>query len=181
MSFRFEKGKLRPQPARLKDTARRVRAGDRVRNQDGAGRFVPGNTAAHGKRLKAILKRHLGKDATSDAVEALFKETKEIFQALVRSVGSSAPAVQDTLARRARWGVLSAHYALRAIELGLESKEGQACLELALKLDQRTERLDVTALDLANKLDDGSGPQDQANAARAMFARKPPAGGSSGS
>jgi hypothetical protein len=49
--------------------------------------------------------------------------------------------------------VLSAHYALRAAEFGLESKEGQACLELALKLDARCERLDVTAIDLANRLD----------------------------
>jgi hypothetical protein len=154
MALRFEKGKLRPQPPRLKEVARRKRTEERNRNQDAKGRFVAGNRAPEGRRLKAIIRRHLGKEAVGITVEVLFTETKEIFKALVKAVGSEAPQVQDTLARRARWGVLSAHYALRAAELGLETKEGQTCLEIALKLDARTERLDVTALDLANRLDD---------------------------
>jgi hypothetical protein len=151
---RFEKGKLRPQPARLKDVAKRSANG--AVNHDKKGRFAAGNTAAGDRRLKVAIKRQLGREATGEAVERLYRDTKSVFLALVRSVGSDAPAVQDTLARRARWGVLSAWYSLRAVELGLETKEGQACLELALKLDARAERLDVTALDLANKLDSAS-------------------------
>lgn len=153
MALRFEKGKLRPQPTRLKDVARRERSEERSRNQDEKGRFVAGNRAPEGRKLKSIIRRHLGKDAAGEAVEVLFAETKQIFQALVKAVGSDAPQVHDTLARRARWGVLSAHYALKAVELGLDTEQGQACLDLALKLDQRAERLDVTALDLANRLD----------------------------
>jgi len=160
MAVRFEKGKARPQPPRLKDVARRERSGERSRNHDAKGRFTAGNRAPEGRKLKAIIRRHLGKDGTGEAIETLFAETKQIFSALVKAVGSDAPQVQDTLARRARWGVLSAHYALRAVDLGLETDAGQACLELALKLDQRAERLDVTALDLANRLD-GNKPQSK--------------------
>lgn len=182
MALRFEKGKLRPQPTRLKDVARRERSEERSRNHDAKGRFTAGNRAPEGRKLKAIIRRHLGKDASGEAVETLFAETKQIFTALVKAVGSDAPQVQDTLARRARWGVLSAHYALKAAELGLDTEKGQACLELALKLDQRAERLDVTALDLANRLDDLN-PEDPAAANRQaadLFTRKP-TGGSNGS
>lgn len=152
MALRFEKGKRRPQPPRLKDVAQRERSGERSRNHDASGRFTAGNRAPEGRKLKSIIRRHLGKDAVGEAVEVLFAETKQIFVALVKAVGSDAPQVHDTLARRARWGVLSAHYALKAVELGLDTEQGQTCLELSLKLDQRAERLDVTAIDLANRL-----------------------------
>ncbi len=75
-----------------------------------------------------------------------------LFRACKAAVGNDAPQVQDTLAQCARWSVLSAHYALRAVELGLETEEGQRRVELAIKLDQRVERLDVTAIDLADRL-----------------------------
>ncbi|HEX9619439.1 MAG TPA: hypothetical protein VF989_04855, partial [Polyangiaceae bacterium] len=94
-----------------------------------------------------MIRRQLGAEG-SEAVERLTSDTLALFRALTRSVASDAPQVQDTLARRARWSVLSAHYALRAAELGLETDAGQRCLDLALKLDARAERLDVTALDL---------------------------------
>jgi hypothetical protein len=179
MALRFEKGKLRPQPARLKDVARRERPANGTVNHDKRGRFAPGNRAPEGRKLKAIIRRQLGREATAPEVERLFRETKEIFSALVRAVGSSKPQVQDTLARRARWGVLSAHYAIRAAELGLETEDGKACLELALKLDQRVERLDVTALDLANRLggDEPSNPNEEV---AAQFTRKPPKDGGAG-
>jgi hypothetical protein len=157
MALRREHTGLRPQPTRLKDVTRRQRSGNGAANHDAGGRFTAGNKAAEGKRLKAIIRRHLGRDATNADTEALYREVRDIFAALVASVGSSMPQVQDTLARRARWGVLSAHYALRAVDLGLETEQGQACLELALKLDQRAERLDITAIDLANRLGDDSG------------------------
>jgi hypothetical protein len=177
MSLRREHQKLRPQPARLKDVARRERSGERSRNHDAKGRFVAGNDAPKGRKLKSIIRRHLGRDATGASVEALFAETKEIFRALVKAVGSDAPQVQDTLARRARWGVLSAHYALRAADLGLDTEQGQACLELALKLDARAERLDVTALDLANRLDPRSGPGESNPVLAAIEAAGRTAGG----
>lgn len=154
MSLVREHGKLRPQPPRLKNARRRERSVNGAANHDAAGHFTAGNDAAKAKRLKAIIRRQLGHDASGELVEQLYRETRDIFRACLRTVGSQAPQVQDTLARRARWGVLSAHYALRAAELGLETDAGQKCLDLALKLDARAERLDVTALDLAERLPD---------------------------
>lgn len=150
MALVHEKGKLRPQPPRLKNLPKRTR--ERSRNQDAKGRFVPGNDAPKGRALKQLIRRQLGREATSELVQRLYAETLEVFRACKRAIGSDVPQVQDTIARRARWSVLSAHYALRAAELGLETDAGQRCLDLALKLDARAERLDVTAIDLAERL-----------------------------
>lgn len=166
MALVFEKTKLRPQPPRLKNVRRRLRVGQRSRNQDAKGRWVKGNNAPKGKRLKAIIRRQLGHDATGELVERLYAETRDMHRALVRALGAGAegvPQVQDTLARRARWGVLGAWYALRAVELGLGTEAGDAALEMAIKLDARAERLDVTALDLADRLaTDDDAPQSMA-------------------
>jgi hypothetical protein len=163
MALRNEHGKLRPQPPRAKDLPRPKRTRQRSRNQDGSGRFVAGNDAAKGKRLKAIIRRHLGRDVTgSEHVERVYAETVDVYRACLRTLGGGAtvPQVQDTVARRARWSVLSAHYSLRAVELGLGTEAGDAALEMALKLDARAERLDVTAIDLAERLGAEQGASD---------------------
>lgn len=154
MALRFEKGKLRPQPPRIKDVPHRKRTRERDRNRDAKGHFTDGNDAARGKRLKAIIKRQLGRDATGQVVERVYADTVDVYRACLRAVpgGADVAQVQDTLARRARWSVLSAHYSLLATELGLGTEAGNRALEMALKLDARAERLDVTALDLAERL-----------------------------
>ncbi len=153
MSLVHEKGRLRPQPPRLKNVSRAERSGERSRNQDAAGRFVAGNDAPKGRAVKRIIRRYLGEGAaSSEQVAALTSDTLALFKAFRRALGCDAPQVQDTVARRARWGVLSAWYALRAAELGLGTEEGMAAIDMALKLDARAERLDVTALDLAARL-----------------------------
>lgn len=159
MALVHEQGKLRPQPPRLKNI-RRQRTRTRNGNQDAKGRFLPGNHAQKGKRLKAIIRRQLGHEATGELVERLFRETLDVYRACLRAVGSDVAQVQDTLARRARWSVLSAHYALRAAELGLGTEAGDAALDMALKLDARAERLDVTAIDLADRLQGSSEPSE---------------------
>ena len=180
MALRFEKGKLRPQPTRLKDIgAQRTR--QRSRNQDAKGLFVAGNDAPKGRKVKSIIRRYLGEGVTSEQAVVLTADTLALFKALRRAVGNDAPQVQDTLARRARWGVLSAWFSMKAIELGLGTPAGDAALEMALKLDARAERLDVTALDLASRLDEPGSAQTQADAARAAFTRKQPTGGTNGS
>jgi hypothetical protein len=137
----------------MKDLAPGERTGERDRNQDAKGRFVAGNDAPKGRAVKRLIRRYLGEGAaSSEQVAALTSDTLTLFKAFKRTLGCSAPQVQDTVARRARWGVLSAWYALHAAELGLGTEEGMAALEMALKLDARAERLDVTALDLAKRL-----------------------------
>jgi hypothetical protein len=162
MALRREHNKLRPQPPRLKDLRPSVRTDERSRNQDSKGRFTPGNDAPKGRAVKRIIRRYLGEGAgTSEQLVALTNDTLALFKAFKRALGCDAPQVQDTVARRARWGVLSAWYALRAAELGLETDAGMAALEMALKLDARAERLDVTSIDLAQRL--GSSPDEQTN------------------
>lgn len=152
MTLRREHAKLRPQPPRLKDVSAK-RSPERSRNQDAKGRFVAGNDAPKGRAVKRIIRRYLGEGAASSAqVEQLTRDTVQLFKAFRRALGNDAPQVQDTVARRARWGVLSAWYALRAAELGLGTEGGDKALEMALKLDARAERLDVTAIDLAARL-----------------------------
>lgn len=154
MALVNEKGKLRPQPPRLKNL-RAQRPRKRSGNQDSKGRFVAGNTAPKGRKVKALIRRYLGEGVTSEQAQELTRDTLALFKALRRSVPNDAPQVQDTLARRARWSVLSAWYALHALELGLGTEAGAKALEMSLKLDARAERLDVTALDLATRLDSG--------------------------
>lgn len=152
MTLRREHSKLRPQPPRLKDLSRRQRSPERSRNQDSKGKFVAGNDAPKGRAVKRIIRRYLGEGAVGDEqVQVLMRDTLVLFKSFKRALGSTAPQVQDTVARRARWGVMSAWYALRAAELGLGTEAGDAALEMALKLDARAERLDVTSLDLAER------------------------------
>jgi hypothetical protein len=157
MAIRREHGKGRPQPPRLKDLGSAERSGERNRNQDAKGRFAPGNDAPKGRAVKRIIRRYLGEGAAnSELVEQLTQDTLHLFKAFRRAIGSEVPQVQDTVARRARWGVLSAWYARHAAEVGLGTQEGDRLLEMALKLDARAERLDVTALDLAQRLGTGT-------------------------
>lgn len=158
MAFVNEKTKLRPQPPRLKNV-RYQRPRQRNRNHDAKGHFTAKNDAPKGRKVKSIIKRYLGTEVTSEQAQALTADTLALFKALRRSLPNESPQVQDTLARRARWGVLSAWYAMKAIELGLGTKAGDAALEMSLKLDARAERLDVTALDLAARLPDAE-PQE---------------------
>jgi len=175
MAFRREHSKLRPQPTRLKDVKRRERSGERSRNQDAKGRFTAGNNAPKGRAVKRIIRRYLGEGAAStDQVEALTQDTLVLFKAFKRALGNDAPQVQDTVARRARWGVLSAWYALHAAELGLGTEDGMAALDMALKLDARAERLDVTSIDLAERLVSKDAVDPHAFAA-ATFSRPSPA------
>lgn len=151
MALVHEHDKLRAQPPRAKNLGR-LTAGQPNRGRGAGGRFAVGNKEATERTVKAAIKRQLGRDATTPEVESLYRETMIQFRAELRRMPSQAAHVQRELAARARWSVLSARYATRAAELGLDSEEGQKALELALKLDSRAERLGVTALDIAERL-----------------------------
>ncbi len=152
MARRLEHGKLRAQPPRRKDLPAYT-APEPNRNHDASGRFLPGNGAAANKALKAIIKRHLGSDASGELVEALYRDTRRLYEQLLKDLpASDAPEVQDLVARRARWAVLGARYAAKAAELGLFGDDAAAALEMALKCDARAERLAVSARDEAERI-----------------------------
>lgn len=145
-------GKRRPGLPQRKDVGPYT-AGERNRNHDAQGRFVAGNGAGKRRALKQVIKRHLGPDAGSAEVESLYRDTARLYAALLADLpANDAPEVQDLVARRARWAVLSARFAAKAAEAGLFGTEAAKHLETALKLDQRAERLAVTARDEAERL-----------------------------
>jgi hypothetical protein len=152
MARRFEHGKTRTSPARRKDLPGYT-AADRDRNHVSTGRFAPGNDAAKRKAISSLIKRQLGAEASTAEVEQLYRETMVQFRACLADLpANDAAEVQDLVARRARWSVLSARYAAKAAEVGLFSAEGARLIDTALKLDARAERLAVTARDEAERL-----------------------------
>jgi len=151
MALVNEKGKLRPQPPRLKNIPAAATARERDRNRDSRGRFVGGNRAATGRAWKSIVRRALGRDATAAETDSIYRDAGTLFAAQLRQLPSQVPQVQDAVARGARASVLSSRTAALALEAGLETDAGRKLLELSIKLDARAERLAVTALDLAQR------------------------------
>lgn len=152
MAIVHEHGKARPQPPRSKNLPAVLTVGDPRQGRDANGRFAPGNGVATERGIRALLKRQLGKHATDEDVQSLYRETRIQFLAELARMPSSAPQVQRDLCARARWSALSARYAAQAAAIGLDTPDGQKLIELAMKLDARAERLGVTALDIAERL-----------------------------
>jgi hypothetical protein len=125
---------------------------ERSDNHDALGRFTPRNNAPAGRAVKVMLKRQLGKDATEENVQRLYRDTRTLFLAELAKMPDRSPAVQRDLASRARWSALSAWYATRAAELGLDSPAGLALIDVSLKCDARAERLGITALAISERL-----------------------------
>lgn len=145
-------GKRRPGLPQRKD-APAYTAGERSRDHGTGGRFTKGNRAGANRAVKQIIRKHLGPGAGSAEVEALYQDTRKLYAALLTDLpANDAAEVQDLIARRARWSVLSARFAAKAAEAGLFDEKAQKLLETALKLDQRAERLAVTARDEAERL-----------------------------
>jgi hypothetical protein len=122
-----------------------------LRGRDANGRFAPNNLAAADRGYKALAKRQMGSEAKGPELEELYRQTKLLFRGFMRSLPADDPHIQDLAARCARSSAMSARYAASAAAKGLDSPEGQKAMELSIKLDQRAERLAVTAWDLAHK------------------------------
>lgn len=148
----LSKGKVRPGLPRVKGLAVVATEPERSANHDTGGHFTLRNKAAAGRSVKQMLKRQLGKDATDANVQRLYSDTRTLFLAELARMPNRSPAVQRDLCARARWSALSAWYATRAAELGLDTPEGLALVDVSLKLDARAERLGVTALAISERL-----------------------------
>lgn len=148
----ISQGKRRPGLPQRKDQGAYT-AAERSRNHAPDGKFTKGNGAAGKRAIKAVIKRHLGPEAGGAEVESLYRDTKQLYGALLQDLPANhAAEVQDLVARRARWSVLSARFAAKAAEVGLFADGSRGLLEMALKLDARAERLAVTARDEAERL-----------------------------
>ena len=151
MTIELSHGKARPTLPRSDDLAVPPPAADRPRQRDAQGRFAPGNTSGRGRGWRASIARMVGRDLQGEAAP-LAREAWRVYTALLAELPHTGAQVSSLVASRARSAVLSARYAARAAELGLDTEEGQRALTLSMQLDQRAERLAVTALDISTRL-----------------------------
>lgn len=151
MTLEQSHGKARPTLPRSGDLAAVPTAGERPRQRAGNGRFSAGNSVACGRGWRASIAKMVGRDLKGE-VEPLARESWRMFRALLSELPHSGAQVSALVASRARSAVLSARFAAKAAEFGLDSPEGMKALDLSMKLDARAERLAVTAIDIATKL-----------------------------
>ena len=155
MTIETSHGKARPTLPRASDIPEVPPAPDPRRGRDANGRFASGNKVGSGRHWAQMLKRQLAREATGPLkaeVEALAREAFALFKGFLRELPSDGASVRALVASRARAAVLSARYGHRAAEIGLDTPDGRAAMDLSIKLDQRAERLAVTSLDVAIKL-----------------------------
>lgn len=145
-------GKLRPSLPRLGEVGAVVTVRDRSRNHGAGGRFPKGNDAAKGKGWKASIRKMLGEDATDAVALAVAADAWRIFSANLREMPNDGSMVRGLLMRKARHEALSAFWEAQATAAGLATEAGVKAQENATKHGQRSERLAVTALDMAVKL-----------------------------
>ena len=145
------KGKLRPGLARASDLAVPQAMPDRRQGRDDHGRYVGGNASARGRGWKRAIRELAGPNVTAPEALQLSGDAGSLYRALLSTLPYQGPLVNPIAAESARASVLAAHFAARALELGLDTKPGRDALELSLRLGQRAERTAVTAWDLATR------------------------------
>jgi hypothetical protein len=128
------------------------------------GRFAHGNAIGSGARathavqgsLKAIassqVSRSVGGQLAPAESRQLVAWAMSIYRKLRRDLGATSPLVQGPLLRFAVNSVLCNHLTARAAMVGFESEQGAKLLELAAKLEARSERAAIAAMALARVL-----------------------------
>jgi hypothetical protein len=124
------------------------------------GRFAAGNRVGLGAREKNAVRRLLGREVGDEAALAVARDAARLFSALLRDMPSDAANVRQLVALQARHTALASFFGARAAELGIESEQGMAADERAMRHGQRAERLAVTSLDIATKLATKRKPSD---------------------
>ena len=152
MTIEQSHGKARPTLPRSSD----LQPLDADRNpRDGrteAGHFAPGNRLGVGARWKASIKKLLGRVADDAITVAIGRDAWRVYLATLRAMPSDGAPVRSLVALHARHVAVAGYFTNRAAEVGLDTKEGLAFLEIASHHGQRAERTAVTSLDVATKL-----------------------------
>lgn len=151
MSLERSHDALRPTLPRASDLPADFPARDPSAGRDASGRFASGNGIGRGRHWVRTIARSLGVELAGEAGE-LGREAWVLYTAFLRELPTDCASVRQLVAARARAAVLSARYARRAAELGLDTPEGAEAIQRATSLDQRAERLAVTSLDIATRL-----------------------------
>jgi len=144
-------GKARPTLPRSRELAVLPTDGKPNRSRDARGRFTGLDSPSNGRGWKQLIGRMAGRELKGEAAE-LGRAAWRLYLAQLEELPHTGPNVRSLVAAQARSAILSARYAQRAAELGLDTLAGRAALDMSAKLDARAERLAVTALDIAIRL-----------------------------
>jgi hypothetical protein len=158
MTIERSHGRARPTLPRRADlraiTPARAES-DRDRDRDSLGRFQTGNKVSVARGVNRDVKRLFGKlvrtelsEGAADAVSAAYR----LFRSIMATMPSNAAIVRTQVASACWHTALAGHWRTVALEAGLESAEGIAADERATAHDLRSERLLVSAIDLAQRL-----------------------------
>jgi hypothetical protein len=144
-----------------------------TREQIDAARSGRQHSASRFTRAQRALSKLVTPTIIKDAeIRELAGQASALYRARIEELIYETPTVSALIAEGSRSFVLSARYAHRAMELGLDTAEGRIALELSMKLGARAERTSISALDLSARLAqwamlDEANPHD---AAAALFA-----------
>jgi hypothetical protein len=147
MALRNVKGKLREESPRLKDTPHGT-ARDRTVDHGADGRFVTANGAANGRAAKTLFRETLGSEG---ADPEMVRDAHTMYRAILRESPSDGPSVRQIIAARCRHAVMATRFANEAGKVGLATPEGIKLAEQSRAHDLASQRLAVTAFDLATR------------------------------
>jgi hypothetical protein len=147
VTLRNVKGKLRVEAPRLKDNTLAVTARDPSVGRDALGRAVAGNTLATGRGWKATIRKALGADASDEAVRSVLT----LYLAILRGLPADGATVRQLAAAQARHAWLATEYTNAARTAGLTTPEGLKLAEASRSHDLASQRIAVTAFDLATR------------------------------
>jgi hypothetical protein len=152
MALERSHGKLRPALPRSSDLAVPQPPPDRRQGRDARGRFAPGHRSTRGKGWQAAIRRLAQRELADPELRGIANDSGSLFRARLAELPDNGATVSALVAEGSRSSVLSARFAARAIEVGLDTDDGRRALEMSMRLGQRAERSSVTALDMAQKL-----------------------------
>jgi hypothetical protein len=171
-------GKPRLTAPRLTDLGTVPTGEDRSADHGRDGRFLPGNRAAADKSARRALTAPLRAARTRlqravegepvSKVDELLAGAESVYAASRRELGVRSTLVLGRLATHATDSVLYGYFIQRATEVGLETAQGAALLELAHGCDTRATRAMTAALAGAKALA-GSGRKRRGKTVPAGF------------
>ena len=145
-------GKARPTLPRSSDLRNVETARNPAAGRGPGGRFAAGNRISVHAGEKHAVSKLLGLASDNPDVMTVARDARRLFAGFLRDLPHDGQSVRDLVARRARHAAVEAYYVTKAAIAGLDTPEGQALDDRAMKHGMRAERLAVTSLDIATRL-----------------------------
>jgi hypothetical protein len=173
MALEQSHGKRRPTLPRSRALAPVATARDRAAGRDADGRFLPGNRVSVRQGEKHAMRKLLGDAAAEGDASLVSRDALRLLNGAIRDLPSDGPVVRSIAALYARHAAAAGFYNAKADAKGLDSAEGIALADIALRHGQRAERLAVTMLDVSSTLARDASPAIDLDAARRRLESPP--------